>query len=62
MTKDVIETGVKGVGHDYLGAVKGALDVIEDLAYPICSTMTPNEIEDEYLFEDQHINDIFGAH
>ena len=60
MTKDVIATGIRGVGQDYLGAVKGALDVAEDLAYPICSTM--NEIDDDYLFEDQHINDIFGAH
>lgn len=42
VTKDVISTGVKGVGQDYLGAVKGAMQVGSDLAYPICRDMGGN--------------------
>ena len=37
VTKDVISTGIKGVGQDYLGAVKGALSVGTDLTYPVCA-------------------------
>ena len=36
VTKDVIATGVKGAGQDYLGAVKGAMTVGADLVYPVC--------------------------
>ena len=42
VTKDVVSTGVKGVGQDYLGAVKGAMTVADDLAYPICRDMGGN--------------------
>ena len=42
VTKDVIVTGVKGFGQDYLGAVKGALTVASQLAYPVCRNMGAN--------------------
>lgn len=42
MTKDMIATGTAGVGQDYLGAVKGAMSIIDDLCYPVCQTMTAN--------------------
>ena len=48
VTKDVVVTGIKGVGQDYLGAVKGALTVGTDLAYPVCRDMGENGLYTSY--------------
>ena len=57
VTKDAINTGVKAVGQDYFGAIKGALNVVGGLAYPVCATM--NEIDlndDEWYWSHDHDN------
>jgi hypothetical protein len=46
ITKAAVETGVKGAGQDYLGAVKGAMSLAGQFAYPVCATM--NGIDDLY--------------
>ena len=48
VSKDVISTGIKGVGQDYLGAVKGALSVGMDLTYPVCADMSANGLYTAY--------------
>ena len=52
--KDIITTGIKGWGQDYLGAVKGAMTVVDDVAYPICKTFGANGIdEDDFDWDDE---------
>ena len=47
VTKDVIATGVSGVGSDYFGAIKGALSIAGDFAHPVCGTMNGIEFDDD---------------
>ena len=46
VTKDTISTGIKSFGQDYFGAIMGALNVADDLAFPVCSTM--NGISEQF--------------
>ena len=60
VTKDAIGAGAKSAGQDYFGAIKGALTVAGDLAYPVCATMN-GIAEDEINFlwlDDMDDNDL----
>lgn len=66
ITKTAIETGVKGAGQDYFGAIKGAIGIADQLTYPVCAVMNDIEAElwammeeDEFDFDHQMYDQYF---